>query len=76
MPCLKLAQKWREGSRWRKRYELPRTAYERLCAPGILPLKARRQLREHYAGLDPFDLKDQVEKRLRHILLPKPGQAL
>lgn len=76
LPCLKLAQKWRQGSHWRKRYELPRTAYERLCDPGILPLKARRQLRERYASLDPFDLKDQVEKRLRQILLPKPGQPL
>ena len=56
-----------------KRYEPPRTAYERLCAPGILPLKQRRQLRERYASLDPFDLKDQVEKRLKQILLPKPG---
>lgn len=73
LPCLKLAQKWREGSHWRKRYELPRTAYERLCAPGILPLKERRQLRERYASLDPFDLKDQVEKRLKQILLPRPG---
>jgi hypothetical protein len=73
LPCLKLAQKWREGSHWRKRYELPRTAYDRLCAPGILPLKERRQLRERYASLDPFDLKDQVEKRLKQILLPKPG---
>jgi len=76
LPCLKLAQKWRQGSHWRKRYELPRTAYERLCAPGILPVKTRRRLRERYASLDPFDLKDQVEKRLRQILLPKPGQAL
>lgn len=74
LPCLKLAEKWREGSHWRKRYEPPRTAYERLCAPGILPLKERRQLRERYASLDPFDLKDQVEQRLRHILLPKPGK--
>jgi len=73
LPCLKLAQKWREGSHWRKRYELPRTAYDRLCAPGILPRKERRQLRERYASLDPFDLKDQVEKRLKQILLPRPG---
>ena len=36
-------QKWREGSHWRKRYELPKTAYHRLCAPGMLALKARRR---------------------------------
>lgn len=72
LPCLKLEKKWRIGSHWHKRYELPRTAYERLCAPGILTLKARHQLRDQYASLDPFDLKDELEKQLNHILLQKP----
>src|ERR1035438_6313922 len=36
LPCLKLEQKWRQGSRWHKHYEVPRTAYDRLCAPGML----------------------------------------
>jgi len=73
LPCLKLERKWREGSHWRKRYELPRTAYERLCAPGILRLKPRRQLRERYASLNPFDLKDELEKKLKQILKLKPS---
>jgi len=72
LPCLKLERKWRQGSHWRKRYEAPRTAYHRLCATGILPLKARRQLRERYHSLDPFDLKDELEEQLKHILHPKP----
>ena len=72
LPCLKLKRKWREGSHWRKRYELPQTAYQRLCAPGILPLKARRTLRERYASLNPFELKDEVDKRLKQILNTKP----
>jgi hypothetical protein len=71
LPCLKLERKWREGSQWRKRYGLPQTAYERLCAPGMLTLKARRALRERYASLNPFDLKDEVEKRVKQILLPQ-----
>jgi hypothetical protein len=71
LPCLKLERKWREGSHWRKRYERPRTAYERLCRPGVLTLKQRRQLRERYDTLDPFSLKDGLEKRLKPILHPK-----
>jgi len=51
LPCFKLQAKWRQGSHWRKRYELPRTAYHRLCGPGILALKERRQLRDHYESL-------------------------
>ena len=70
--CLKLEKKWREGSHWRKRYELPQTAYERLCAPGVLSLKARRQLRDRHASLDPFALKAELETKLKQILQPKP----
>jgi hypothetical protein len=73
LPCLKLKEKWREGSHWRKRYELPRTAYDRLCRPGVLQLKQRRQLRERYDSLDPFSLKDDLEKQLKQILHPKPS---
>ena len=73
LPCLKLEQKWREGSHWRKRYEEPKTAYERLCAPGLLRLKPRAQLRERYASLNPFDLKDELEKKLKQILKLKPS---
>ena len=73
LPCLKLEQKWREGSHWRKRYELPRTAYARLCAPGILRPKERRKLRERYESLDPFELKDQLEQKLKGILKLKPN---
>jgi hypothetical protein len=72
LPCLKLEQKWREGSHWRKRYERPRSAYERLCAPGMLLPKQRRQLRERYESLDPFELKDQLEQKLEQILKLKP----
>ena len=73
LPCLKLEQKWREGSHWRRRYEIPKTAYDRLCTPGMLALKPRRQLRERYASLDPFALKEELEKKLKQILHSKPG---
>ena len=77
LPCFKLQSKWREGSHWRKRYELPKTAYQRLCAPGMLDLKARRALRDRYESLDPFTLKDELETKLKHILKPKsPGGLL
>jgi len=76
LPCFKLQEKWRQGSHWRKRYELPQTAYHRLCAPGMLRLKARRALRDRYESLDPFALKDELETKLKHILKPKPPGGL
>jgi hypothetical protein len=72
LPCFKLKNKWREGSHWRKRYEVPRTAYARLCGGGFLSRKQHRHLRERHASLDPFALKDELERRLKQILRPKP----
>ena len=72
LPCLKLKHKWREGSHWRKRYEEPRTAYTRLCVEGVLSRKQRGELRDQYKSLDPFELKDQLERQLKQILRPKP----
>ncbi len=78
LPGLKLKQKWRDRSQWKKRYEPARTAYERLLDRGVLGPKARRQLRERYEGLDSFVLKAELERRLKPILaaaevLPRPA---
>lgn len=68
LPGMKLERKWREGSHWRKRYEPARTAYERLMADGQLTKGQRRNLRERYESLDPFALRQEVERRLKPIL--------
>lgn len=68
LPGLKLAEKWRERSHWRKRYEPAQTAYQRLMQSQKLPRKMRRELRDRFESLDPFALKQDVEKRLKQIL--------
>jgi len=68
LPSMKLVAKWREGSRWVRRHDAPRTAYQRLVAHGDLQAKARRELRERYEALDPFVLAAEVERRLQPIL--------
>ena len=73
LPCFKLKSKWREGSHWRKRYELPRTACDRLCETGLLPRKERRCLRDRQHSLDPFQLRDKLELQLKQILQVEPA---
>lgn len=68
MPSMKLSKKWREGSRWKRRYDRAQTAYERLLASGQLSPKQRRELRDQYQSLDPFELAQQTERRLKSIL--------
>lgn len=68
LPSMKLASKWREGSRWVRRYDRPQTAYQRLLASGQLDRRQSARLRDWYASLDPFKLAQQIEQRLKTIL--------
>jgi hypothetical protein len=68
LPSMKLIKKWRVGSRWRRKHDRPQTAYQRLLNLGVLSARKRRQLHELYHSLDPFQLHDELERRLRPIL--------
>ena len=68
LPGLKLQRKWREGSHWHKRYEPAQTAYERLRGCGALGPQKRKELRDRFESLDPFRLKQEVERQLKKIL--------
>ena len=68
LPSMKLIEKQRVGSRWRRKHDKPQTAYQRLLKMGVLSTKRKRELRDQYESLDPFELHDQLEKCLRRIL--------
>jgi hypothetical protein len=68
LPSMKLIEKQRVGSRWRRKHDKPQTAYQRLLKMGVLSTKKKRELRDQYESLDPFELHDQLEKCLRPIL--------
>ena len=68
LPSMKLIKKWRVGSRWRRQHDRPQTAYQRLLKLDVLSGRKQRELRELYHSLDPFQLHDQLERRLRPIL--------
>ncbi len=68
LPSMKLVEKSRVGSRWRRRHDRPQTAYQRLLSLGVTSRKQRQQLRARFESLDPFALHDELEQRLRPIL--------
>jgi hypothetical protein len=68
LPSMKLTQKWREGSRWVRRHDEPKTAYQRLLSHQLIGAKQKRALRDHYESLDPFQLGQELEKQLQPIL--------
>jgi hypothetical protein len=67
LPSVKLVEKRRVGARLRRRYDAPRTPFERLetCADAIpAQVGALRQLR---AQLDPLALAEQIDRRLAGV---------
>lgn len=66
-PTLKLKEKSREGSRYKKRYHTPETPYQRVIASDAIPEAVRKQLRANHDTLNPFDLKRRIEAKLKLI---------
>lgn len=55
-PVMKLIQKTRIGSRVRKKYDKPRTPYQRGLTSPFVPEIKKETLRQQYAQLNPADL--------------------
>jgi len=64
-PTFKLQSKEKQGSRYVRRYETPRTPYQRLLAQFELSPQAKHRLKEKHRTLDPFELKKKVERDLK-----------
>ena len=66
-PSMKLVEKRREGARQIKRYDAPKTPYQRLLESGVLDRQKRLALQQQHAALNPFALKRQIETGLKEI---------
>jgi len=55
-PSFKLLEKWRDGSKIRKRYDTPTTPCDRLLAHEAVSEEVKRALMEERAQLDPLEL--------------------
>lgn len=66
-PSVKLVQKKRVGSKYKRRYDKPQTPYQRLLTfEAVLPSQ-RQQLAKTFGELNPFKLKKIIERKLKAI---------
>ncbi len=66
-PSVKLVEKKRIGSKYKKRYDDPQTPYQRLLATKVLSVEKTLQMAQIFAGFNPFDLKKTIERKLKVI---------
>jgi hypothetical protein len=74
-PVEKLVTKWRDGARSHRVYDRAQTPYQRLCAAGVLSAASRAALETLYQGLNPLQLRRDLEAaldRLWSLATPDP----
>ena len=71
-PSVKLIEKKRVASKIIKRYDKPKTPYERVLESPDVSASVKRSLKEQYAKLNPFRLRKAMEKKLAKIYATIP----
>jgi hypothetical protein len=71
LPSAKLIAKQKLGSKYRRRYEKPKTPLQRLLESAVLSDQAKAALRWQYAQLNPFHLREELERKLRLFFTAK-----
>ncbi len=66
-PSMKLKEKLRINSRYRKTYDYPQTPYQRVVNSSAVSEGAKNKLHQLYSSLNPFTLKARIEEKLKRI---------
>lgn len=66
-PLRKLVAKERQGATVSKRYDEPRTPYQRLVASGVLSAAARDRIDRQLETLNPAELQRQIDRLLHKL---------
>lgn len=66
-PTMKLDSKEKINSKYRRKYHPPATPYERLMGSSAIKAEEKKQLKATFDSLNPFELKKQIEEKLKQI---------
>jgi hypothetical protein len=64
MPQMKLISKDRVGAKVKKKYDKPKTPYQRIIECPTVPDDVKENLRKTKASLNPFTLQAQLQEKL------------
>ena len=68
-PSVKLLSKERIGSKTLKRYDSPKTPYQRIMDSPHIPQQTKQTLTKQLASLNPFMLRKNMEEKIKKIFL-------
>ena len=67
VPTLKLIEKEKINSKYRRKYEKPKTPYQRIQESAFIKPEIKEKLKQTHVDLNPFILKKTIEKKLKQI---------
>jgi hypothetical protein len=67
IPTMKCIEKIKVNSRYKKKFDLPKTPYQRVLDCKDIPESKKQELIAKHKTLNPFQLKRQIEKKLKII---------
>jgi len=68
LPSMKLIAKHREGSRTVKTYEPAKTPFQKVLESSDVDHKTKRRLQHEHESLNPFELQQQIARKISGIL--------
>ena len=66
-PSVKLVEKYRNGSKIIKKYDQPKTPFQRLLESNSVSAHTKAELREFFKTLNPFDLQKRMALKIKNI---------
>ena len=66
-PVMKLKRKERIGGKVKRKYDVPKTPYQRLIESGQISEEAKRKLQILYQSLNPAELKRRIDKKTHEL---------
>ncbi|GAG64013.1 unnamed protein product, partial [marine sediment metagenome] len=66
-PVMKLKEKERVGGRVKRKYDTPKTPYQRLLGSGQISDEKKKELEAIYRSLNPAELKRKVEEKTHRL---------
>lgn len=67
-PTLKLKEKIRVGSKYKRKYDTAQTPYQRVLECPEIPQEKKDELKALYETLDPVQLKKEIDRKIKKII--------
>lgn len=68
IPSVKLVEKYRQGSKIIKKYDKPKTPFQRLLESPDISKETKNQLKEYSKKLNPFDIQKLMTNKIKAII--------